>query len=74
MISIAALSYKDPIIKSLTAFDEKAVTSDRVQIRIDLDKNQASWMAGSQITGVIKMNVIAPTDGKPAFPSSALTL
>ena len=65
-ISIAALSNSDEIISSLTMFDPNAVKWPLTTIVIQLEEQKASWEAGSQLIGVVKL--IRPRMSIP-FPS-----
>lgn len=72
-ISIAALSHNDEIISSLTQFDRNAIRwqCPLVDISVELNEQKASWTAGTQLFGVVKMisaQVCIP------FPSQALTI
>lgn len=58
----------------MSALDPNSVVSNRAQIYIELASQCVSWTAGTQLSGVVRLNVLFPQDGMPAFPSSALTI
>jgi len=45
------------VIKSIGEVFPDAITSPQATIFVELDENKASWMAGTELAGVVKLVV-----------------
>jgi len=62
------------VIKSIGDIFPDAITSPQATIFVELDENKASWMAGTELVGLVKLVVHDSGTGMIPFPSNALTL